>query len=192
MEFGKDDDDDDDVDDDHYYRFDINEKITPFVSAEEQVDPKTAYRWTWVLFPSFHTRWTSVWDFREDELRVWLCWIQSFRMSRCLGDIWPQLCIREPIKAEYDIYIMGKLTVKSFSSAAEEVKRKRYCYNFNGQEVCKDCFLCIYNLGEKRLKNIVKHISAELEYCQMARDHTRSLVDGEFGRIKQLYRRFVQ
>ena len=44
MEFGKDDDDDDDHDDDHYYRFDINEKITSFVSAEEQVDPKTVYR----------------------------------------------------------------------------------------------------------------------------------------------------
>ena len=102
------------------------------------------------------------------------------------------LCICEPTKAGHDIYIMGTLTMNPLSSAAEEVKRKRYCYNFNGQEVCKDCFLCIHNLGEKRLKNIVKHISAELEYCQMARDHTRSLVDGEFRRIKQLYRRFVQ
>ena len=29
------------------------------------------------------------------------------------------LCIREPTKAEYDIYLMGKLTVNPFTSAAE-------------------------------------------------------------------------
>ena len=60
--------------------------------------------------------------------------------------------MRELTKSENDLYIMGKLTVKPSGSATVEVKRKRYAYNFSGQEVCKNIYLfyCIefnYFLG---------------------------------------------
>ena len=73
------------------------------------------------------------------------------------------LSMRELTKAEHDLYLMGKLqlTVKPSGSVTADVKRKRYAYYFNGHEVCKKCFLYVHNVGEKRLKNLIKYVSTE-------------------------------
>ncbi|KAK3082426.1 hypothetical protein FSP39_014609 [Pinctada imbricata] len=69
------------------------------------------------------------------------------------------LSMRDVSKEEKEMYIMGKLKTKGTGSKTEsEGKRKRYIYSFDDREVCKEVFLLAHDIGEKILKNLVKHL----------------------------------
>lgn len=59
---------------------------------------------------------------------------------------------------EKDMYIMGKLKCKSTGIDTSDKKRQRYMYSFDDREVCKVAFLLMHDLGEKQLKNLLKHL----------------------------------
>ena len=149
--------------DDDDNEFNVAEQVTDFMSSQQEVegmDPETVDE---VQFCSQAST--------QDELKTEI----KMKMNSgcgCTGTNHYQkldasvifdhiLSMRELTKSEHDLYIMGKLTVKPSGSATVEVKRKRYAYNFSGQEVCKNCFLYVHNMGEKRLKNLIKHVSTE-------------------------------
>ncbi|XP_056011257.1 uncharacterized protein LOC130051943 [Ostrea edulis] len=68
--------------------------------------------------------------------------------------------VRELSKCEKDIYIMGALKVNGSTAtkSQKEIKRHRFCYCFNGSEICVAAFRIIYDIGEDMLKNIAKHV----------------------------------
>ena len=47
------------------------------------------------------------------------------------------------------------------------------------------------NVGNPLWRRALLWLYTELEFCQMENGYTKCLVDGRFGRIKQLYRRYV-
>ena len=76
-------------------------------------------------------------------------------------EIHDHICsMRELSKEERDMYIMGKIKSRSTGSVSSrhDAKRQRYEYSFDDREVCKDAFLFLHDIGEKYLKNIVKHM----------------------------------
>ncbi|XP_078314026.1 uncharacterized protein LOC111104843 isoform X3 [Crassostrea virginica] len=76
-------------------------------------------------------------------------------------EIHDHICsMRELSKEERDMYIMGKIKSRSTGSVSSrhDAKRQRYEYSFDDREVCKDAFLFLHDIGEKYLKNLVKHM----------------------------------
>jgi len=71
------------------------------------------------------------------------------------------LDMRALLKSEKDMYIMGKLSVKSLSAQTRhgDRKRKRYTYTVDDNEVCLATFLLYHDLGEKELQNIRDHVA---------------------------------
>ena len=68
------------------------------------------------------------------------------------------LLMRELSKDEKDMYIMGKLKSKGTGTNTESSKRKRFAYCYDDREVCKEVFLISHDIGEKYLKNLIKHM----------------------------------
>lgn len=66
--------------------------------------------------------------------------------------------VRELSKQEKDRYIMGALKVNGSPCTAkknqDDIKRHRFCYFFNGAEICVAAFRVIYDIGEDMLKSI--------------------------------------
>ena len=55
---------------------------------------------------------------------------------------------------------MGKPKSRSTDSVSSrhDAKRQRYEYSFDDREVFQDAFLFLHDIGEKCLKNLVKHM----------------------------------
>ena len=68
------------------------------------------------------------------------------------------LLMRELSREEKDMYIMGKLKSKGTGTNTESSKRKRFAYCYDDREVCKEVFLISHDIGEKYLKNLIKHM----------------------------------
>lgn len=68
--------------------------------------------------------------------------------------------VRELSKQEKDMYIMGALKVNGSTAKKnqDDIKRHRFCYFFNGAEICVAAFRVIYDIGEDMLKSIAKHV----------------------------------
>ncbi|XP_062571245.1 uncharacterized protein LOC134233284 [Saccostrea cucullata] len=68
-------------------------------------------------------------------------------------------CMKELSNEERDMYLMGKLKCSGTGDdSGKQIKRQRYHYNFDDREICKDAFLFIHAIGEKYLKNLVRHM----------------------------------
>lgn len=70
--------------------------------------------------------------------------------------------LREMEKETKEMYLMGAL-IKIGSdpkrSRYGERKRTRYEYRFERNIICRKAFLTIYDIGEKALKNLIRHIN---------------------------------
>lgn len=68
--------------------------------------------------------------------------------------------VRELSKQEKDMYIMGALKVNGSTAKKnqDDIKRHRFCYFFNGAEICVAAFRVIYDIGKDMLKSIAKHV----------------------------------
>ena len=66
--------------------------------------------------------------------------------------------MRELSRGEKDMYIIGKLKSKGTGMDSSQRKRQRYMYSYDDREVCKEAFLVLHDIGEKHLKNLVKHV----------------------------------
>lgn len=70
--------------------------------------------------------------------------------------------VRELSKQEKNMYIMGALKVNGSTAKKnqDDIKRHRFCYFFNGAEICVAAFRVIYDIGEDTcmLKSITKHV----------------------------------
>ncbi|KAJ8315738.1 hypothetical protein KUTeg_007888 [Tegillarca granosa] len=72
------------------------------------------------------------------------------------------LNLRELSKDEREMYIMGSLQNEmSQTSITNQGKRQRqsYGYKYQGKTICKSAFQITYDIGEKSLKNIFKHMN---------------------------------
>ena len=137
---------------DDHNEFNVAEQVTVFMSSQQEVegmDPETVDE---VQFCSQ----ASTQDELKNEIKMnsgcGCTGTNHYQKLDASVIFYHILSMRELTKSEHDLYITGKLTVNPSGSATVEVKRKRYAYNFSGQEVCKNCFLYVHNMGEKRLK----------------------------------------
>ena len=70
--------------------------------------------------------------------------------------------LREMDKESKDMYIMGALhrvNRDSKRSRYGERMRTRYEYKFNATNICRKAFLIIYDIGERTLKNLIRHVN---------------------------------
>ncbi|XP_062587812.1 uncharacterized protein LOC134249479 isoform X1 [Saccostrea cucullata] len=82
--------------------------------------------------------------------------ISNLSFEEILGHI---CCMKELSNEERDMYLMGKLKCSgTWDDSGKQIKRQRYHYNFDDREICKDAFLFIHAIGEKYLKNLVRHM----------------------------------
>ena len=80
------------------------------------------------------------------------------------SEVWEHIYnMREMTKEEKEMYIMG--TLKQIGTTKLTLKRKerkriRHSYSFHGHNVCREVFLVLYDVGDKVLLNITKHMMA--------------------------------
>ena len=147
-------------DDDDLTEFDVVVQVTAFISSQpeiEGVDPETVDE---VDFCSQ----ASTQDELKNEIKmkmnsgcgcIGVDHYQNVDASTVYDHI---LSMRELTKDEHDMYLMGKLTVKAGSVTAD-VKRMRYSMD---KRSVKNAFcMHVHNIGEKRLKNLIKHVSTQ-------------------------------
>lgn len=66
------------------------------------------------------------------------------------------------VKEENEMYIMGSLneiSSKKITSKRKREKENKILYTFQGQDICRDAFVLIYDTTQKVLRNIAKHLN---------------------------------
>jgi hypothetical protein len=79
--------------------------------------------------------------------------------------------LREMEKNEKELIIMGalkKLGVDKSRCRGTERKRVRYAYTFEGQSVCVEAFKVCYDIKERQLRNLTKHVN---DFGVVPREH---------------------
>lgn len=70
--------------------------------------------------------------------------------------------LREMTKDEKELYVMGalqKINPDSKRSRYGDRKRTRYEYKYEGNSICKNAFLIIYDVRNFTLKSLIKHMA---------------------------------
>lgn len=84
--------------------------------------------------------------------------------------------VRELSKQEKNMYIIGALKVNGSTAKKnqDDIKRHRFCYFFNGAEICVASLRVIYDIEEDMLKSIAKHF-----VCNRITPVSMEILEGE-------------